>query len=369
MLPADPPAAPPPAPASAGEIVAGTGQHGDFFVAWDAGNGGAATAAPFAWPTDVTVGPAGNLLITDTWHFRIRQVSESGILTTVAGPGVPGFNTFDWAPRLEGDYRVFTPKAITADRQGNVYVADDIQRRVIRVGADGVIRAVAGIVPKGQKGIRFSGDEGPADQAELSFPYGLAADGEGNLYVSDTANHRVRKVGLDGIIHTAAGTGAPGYSGDNGPAVQARLYEPWGLAIDREGRLLIADAGNHCIRRVSQDGTITTVAGNGTAGFAGDGGPAAAARQSFPAHLAVDSQGSLFITDTHNHRIRKVTADGTITTLVGGGGTADPAPVATPAGMAIDRAGNLFLADPTRHVIRKFAGVAAPGLLAGALLP
>src|SRR5262249_22418680 len=275
------------AAASAGEIVAGTSQHGDFFVAWDAGNGGPATAAPFSWPTDVTVGPAGNLLITDTWHFRIRQVNGSGVLSTVAGPGTPGFNDFDWWPRREGGYRGFTPKPITADRQGNLYVADDIQRRVIRIGADGVIRAAVGIVPKGQNGIRFSGDEGPADQAELSFPYGLAVDSEGNLYVSDTANHRVRKVGLDGIIHTVAGTGTPGYSGDNGPALQAQLYQPWGLAIDREGRLLIADAGNHCIRLVSRDGTITTVAGVGSAGFGGDGGPATAARLSFPAHVTV----------------------------------------------------------------------------------
>jgi hypothetical protein len=120
---------------------------------------------------------------------------------------------------------------------------------------------------------------------------------------------------------------------------------------------------------MSRDGVITTVAGIGTAGFGGDGGPAVAARLSFPAHIAVDSLGSLFIADGPNHRIRKVAPDGTITTLVGAGGTADPLPLASPAGMAIDRSGNLFLADPTRHVIRKFAGVAAPALVAGAPLP
>jgi poly(3-hydroxybutyrate) depolymerase/sugar lactone lactonase YvrE len=366
-LPADPPAAVPAAGGSAGEIVAGVGTHADFLVPGTAGDGGLARLAQLSWPSDVIVGPAGNLLlIADTWNHRIRQVNRFGIITTVAGTNVPGFN---WAPRQEGDFSVFLPKALTVDRAGNLYVADDVQRRVIRIGTDGAIRAVAGVVPKGQNGIRFSGDDGPADQAELSFPYGLAVDADGNLFLSDTANHRVRKVGLDGIIHTVAGTGTPGFSGDSGPALQARLYQPWGLAIDREGRLLIADAGNHCIRRVSRDGTITTVAGNGTEGFDGDSGPAVAARLSFPAHLAVDSLGNVFIADTPSHRIRRVAPDGTITTLVGEGGTATSVPVGTPEGMAIDRVGNLYVADPTRHVIRKFAAVAAPGLVAGAPLP
>src|SRR5262249_9223390 len=133
--------------------------------------------------------------------------------TGLAGVGVPGFN---WLPRRDFQYS-FSPEALTVDRSGNLYVADDLQRRVVRIGADGVIRAVVGIVPSSKIGIRFSGDEGPADQAEISFPYGLAVDGEGNLFLSDTANHRVRKVGADGIIHTVAGTGAPGYSGDHGP--------------------------------------------------------------------------------------------------------------------------------------------------------
>jgi poly(3-hydroxybutyrate) depolymerase/sugar lactone lactonase YvrE len=362
-LPADPPAAAPPITASAGEIAAGTGWH-DY--TGSTGDGGLATAAQFFFPNDVTVGPAGDLFIAATWDQTIRQVNGAGIITHVAGVGVPGFN---WLPRREGDYSVFVPEAVTADRAGDLYVADDFQRRVVRIGADGVIRAVAGIVPHQNTGIRFSGDDGPADQAELSFPYGLAVDGEGNLFLSDTANNRVRQVSPDGIIRTVAGTGAAGYSGDGGPALQAQLHHPWGLAIDREGNLLIADAGDHCIRKVSRDGVITTVAGVGTAGFGGDGGPAVAARLSFPAHIAVDSLGELFIADGPNHRIRKVAPDGTITTLVGEGGSADPAPLASPAGMAIDRSGNLFLADPSRHVIRKFAGVAAPGLVAGAPLP
>jgi poly(3-hydroxybutyrate) depolymerase/DNA-binding beta-propeller fold protein YncE len=344
--------------ANSGEVVAGTGAF-TF-----GGDGGPATAAQLASPRDVALDRAGHLFITDGVNQCIRQVNTEGIITTLAGLRIPSFK---WLTRKDRPY--FVPEPITTDREGDIYVADNLQHRVVRIGADGTIRAVAGRQPPDTTGIRFSGDGGPALQADLSFPHGLAVDGDGNLLIADTANHRVRQVDASGTIRTVAGTGIPGYSGDGGPALQAQLYEPWGLAIDQEGRLLIADAGNHCIRRVSREGAITTVAGDGTAGFAGDGGPATAARLSFPTHVAADSQGSLFIADTHNHRIGKVAPDGTITTLLGEGGTASTVPLASTGGLAIDRAGNLLLADTFRHVIRKFAGVAAPGLVAGAPLP
>lgn len=365
-LPTDPRRASPPAWGSAGEVVAGTGD------ADHTGDRGLATAARVCFPYDVTVDAAGRLIIADDSGTSfadgyLRRVTEAGIISTVDTVAAPGFNP---RPRRQSPiYSSIAIKAITVDRAGNLYFADDVQRRVVRIGADGLMRSVAGIGPPDTTGIRFSGDGGPGVQAQISFPEGLAVDGEGNLFIADTANHRVRQVGADGIIRTVAGIGTPGYSGDNGPALQAQLYHPWGLAIDRDGNLLIADAGNHCIRKMSRGGRITTVAGDGTAGSDGDDGPATAARLRFPAHIAVDSQGQIFIADGPSHRIRKVGQDGSISTLVGEGGTVDPTPVASPAGMVIDRSGNLYLADPTRHVIRKFAGVAATGLIAGAPLP
>jgi sugar lactone lactonase YvrE len=346
-----------PLPRSLEAVIAGHGSSGL------AGDGGPAGRAQLHTPTNVAIDALGSLLVSDRGNERIRAIGPDGVITTVVSPRLPGLK---WLNRKRENY--FTPEAIIPDRSGNLFIADSFQRRVIQRTIEGTFRVVAGVQPPDESGLRFSGDGGPATQASISILYGLTVDASGNLYFSDTAFHRVRMVDRDGIITTVAGTGTPGFSGDGGPAAQAQLYHPWGLAIDREGSLLIADAANHRVRKMRPDGTILTVAGTGTPGFSGDGGPALTAQLSYPTQVAADSQGSLFIVDTHNRRVRRVGLDGTIRTVVGEGGTVT-LPLHTPGGIAIDRAGNLFIADTFMHVIRQAPGVAAPGLIAGQPLP
>jgi sugar lactone lactonase YvrE len=176
---------------------------------------------------------------------------------------------------------------------------------VRQVGTNGEITTVAGTGTGG-----FSGDGGLATDARLSVPAGVAVDGAGTLYIADQENHRVRRVGTDGKITTVAGTGTGGFFGDGGPATRAQLLAPAGVAVDGAGTLYIADTGNHRVRQVGADGKITTVAGTGTDGFSGDGGPATRARLWAPAGVAVDSSGNVYIADERNRRVRRVGADG-----------------------------------------------------------
>jgi sugar lactone lactonase YvrE len=189
---------------------------------------------------------------------------------------------------------------------------------------------------------------------DLSVPSGLALDADGSLYISDSGQHRVLKLGPEGRLLTVVGTGTAGFTGDGGPAAAAQLDGPWGLAVDARGSLAIADAGNHCVRQVTPDGRITTVAGTGMAGLSGDGGPATAARLDRPLGLAFDRQGRLFVVDSLNGRIRRVDGEGVITTVF----------CATtgyfPASIAVDGKGNVLVADPFHHRIIKVSGVATP---------
>jgi sugar lactone lactonase YvrE len=204
----------------------------------------------------------------------------------------------------------------------------------------------------------FSDGEGRATRAKLSFhPGGLAFDAAGDLFIADTGNQRIREVTPDGRIATVAGDGRRGYSGDGGPAFRARLRGPADVARDRQGNLFIADANNHCIRKVSSNGVISTVAGTGRPGFAGDGSLGTKARLFFPSGIAVDARGNLFIADTMNHRIRKVDRSGVIRTIagagaagiVGVGGPAREADLNRPRDVAVSRFGDIFIADTGNH--------------------
>ena len=217
----------------------------------------------------------------------------------------------------------------------------------------------------------FSGDGGPATSAQINIPYGLAVDGAGNLYIADAVNNRIRKVDTSGNISTVAGNGMYGSSGDGGPATMAQLAVPTGVAVDSAGNLYIADSDNNRVRKVDASGNISTVAGNGTADFSGYGGPATSAQLSMPMGVAVDSSGNLYIADTGNHRIRKVDASGNISTVAGNGtigssgygGPATSAQLKAPHRVAVDSAGNLYIADTYNHQVRKVdAPVPAGGL-------
>ena len=232
------------------------------------------------------------------------------------------------------------PYSVAVDSSGNLYIADKENNRIRKI-SNGAITTVAGNGPNS-----YGGDNGPATSAQLNGPYGVALDASGNLYIADYHNNRIRKVS-NGVITTVAGNGTLGYSGDNGPATSAQLDDPTGIAVDAAGNLYIADTDNHRIRKVS-NGVISTVAGSGRAGYSGDNGPATSARLWSPQGIAVDTAGNLYIADTGNSRIREV-SNGVISTMAGG----DSIGLAYPYGVALDVAGNLYIGDTNNNCVRK----------------
>ena len=247
----------------------------------------------------------GNLFIADQGNYRIRQVNAAGVINSRAGTSDDG--------RPASFAQFFFPNTVAADGAGNVFVADTDMHRIRKINPAGIMTMFAG---NGSAG--FSGDGGPATSAQLYYPAAITLDAAGNLYIADTRNERVRKVTPDGIITTIAGSvGSP--LGDGGPAVQARVTEPAGVAVDQNGTVFIAEAAGYRIRQVNTAGIISTLAGNGINGFSGDGGPAASAQLSSPTGLAVDGAGNLFIADSINNRIRLVSPNGIINTVVGNG--------------------------------------------------
>jgi sugar lactone lactonase YvrE len=233
-------------------------------------------------------------------------------IITVAGTGSAGFSG-DGGPATSA--RLQTPEGVTVNSSGTLYIADYGNHRVRQVTRDGVIATVAGTGSAG-----YGGDGGPATAAQLHFPYGVAVDSAGTLYIAEFGNHRVRQVTRDGVITTVAGTGSAGYGGDGGPATAAQLNHPCGVAVDKAGTLYIVDDYNDRVRQVTPDGVITTVAGTGSSGYSGDsgdGGPATAAPLNHPVGVAVDNAGTLYITEWHHHRVRRVAPDGVITTVAG----------------------------------------------------
>ena len=318
-----------------------------------AGDSGPATSAELQNPWGVAVDKAGNVYIADQTNNRIRKVDTNGNITTVAGNGTAGY-TADGVSATSTELN--NPYNVTLDKAGNIYIADYYNSRVRKVDTNGIITTVAGNGTYGN-----TGDGGAATSAELSYPIGLAVDSAGNIYIGDYFNNRVRKVDTTGTITTVAGTGTAGYTGDGTTATSAEINGPNGVALDTAGNIYIADYYNNVIRKVSTAGIITTVAGNGNQGFSGDGGMATSAELYRPWTVAVDSAGNLFIGDEGNDRVRRVDTSGTITTIAGNGtlgysGDAGPALSAEfyyPTGVALDSAGYLYVGDLSNNRIRK----------------
>ena len=262
------------------------------------GNNGPAIFAEINSPGGLAADVAGNVYFSEAGTNCIRKISITGTISIFAGTGTAGFSG-DGGPATAAELN--NPVGMTIDAQNNIYIADEYNERVRLVDGHGIIRTIAG---NGTEG--FSGDGGQAIDCELDYPVAVAVDSNTNIYVVDYYNNRVRKIDTTGTISTIAGNGTTGYSGDGGPATSAALFEPMGVAIDRFGNVHIADMHNNCIRRVNTDGVITTYAGNNTPGFDGNNGPATAAQLYYPVALSMDRDGSLYIADYFNYRIRKV---------------------------------------------------------------
>ncbi len=326
------------------------------------GDGGQATAATLNNPTGVAIDAAGNVYISDTNNWRVRRISPLGMISTVAGNG---FNGATGDGNLAVNASISDPYGLALDAAGNLYIADASNRRIRRVTPSGIITTIAGTGLQGS-----SGDGGLAISATLNRPIAVTVDAAGNLYICDSSNHSIRRVNLaSGIITKYAGNGVPAFSGDGGQATAASLQFPLAVAADKTGNLYIADAGNNCIRRIGADGVITTVAGTGNrAGFAGDGGLATGALLNIPSDVTVDSSGSLFIGDSGNNRIRRVDAlSQIISTIAGGanngfsgdGGPATGSLLNFPWGVKVDATGTVYVADHSNQRVRMISGSAS----------
>jgi uncharacterized protein (TIGR03437 family) len=349
--------------------VAGTGVQGYN------GDGAAALNAWISMPTGIAFDSAGNLYFSDVGNRVVRQVNKSGIINTYAGNEMVFAAGGDGGPATSAGlgWGGASFYGVAMDKAGNLYISDKASgiAKVRKVDASGIISTFAGGQPIP------GGDGGLATSAGLGTAAGLAVDNQGNLYIADTVGERIRKVNMAGIISTVAGTGTAGYSGDGGRATDATLSVPVGVALDSQGNLYIAETGNALygprVRKVDTSGTITTVAGDGKSGFAGDGGTALNAEFSNLQGIAVDNAGNVYVADYGNYRIRKVDTSGNISTIAGNGkpggsgnngnGGLASQSLVQPSGLAVDAAGNLYISDFFGSEIRKISfGAAAPGL-------
>ena len=317
----------------------------------DTGDGGLGVDAILRWPYDVEVGPNGNLFIVDFRHNAIRKLDTDGVISTFAGTGIPGPGG-DGGPATQA--QLAFPRGMMVDDLGNAYIADTGNNRVRKIDLEGSISTIAGTGSRG-----YSGDGGTALEAQLASPESLASDSDGNLYIVDRGNNVIRKLDVLGNITTVAGSGVRGFGGDGGPAVEGQLAFPRFVAIDHVGNLYISDDHNHRIRRVDTAGIISTFAGTGERGFSGDGGQAVDAQISNPRDMAFDKTGNLIFVDSNN-RIRSITPSGIIGTVAGSmpgysgdGGPALDALLRVPWGLDVDDDGNVYFTDRNNNAVRK----------------
>lgn len=327
------------------------------------GDGKPALSTAFYHPTEVRRGPDGLVYIMDFNNMRLRRIEANGTISTIAGDG---FHAGANAGAIATDSSLENPIDFDFLPDGRVAFVSQHDPRVLAIASDRTLQVIAGDVFVGQRG--NEGDGGPAAQALFIQTTGVVVAPDGAIYVADDDAHRIRVI-KDGAIDTYAGTGNAGYQGDGGPAVLATINGPTALALDAAGNLYFADDLSHVVRKVATDGTITTVAGTGTRGFAGDGGAATAAQLNAPRGIAIADDGTLFIGDSFNGRVRKVAPDGTISTIAGFGiasgsevqisgdnGPATEARFGYVARIQLDTDGGLFVADQTNGCVRKIYG-------------
>lgn len=342
--------------ATAGQIttVAGTGELGH------SGDGGPATEAQLKAPSSLAFDSAGNLYVGES--STVRRVDKDGLITTVAGTGVKGFS----GEGLAATEAEINRPHLAVDTTGNLWLLNLHHPSLRRISSDGIITTAAGTSIEGT----LPEDGSRATDVDLcGLPYGPAFDPEGNVHISCEFEHVVFKIDSEGIISGVAGTGEPGFSGDGGPAIEAQLFSPLYMAFDSEGNLYIADGLNARIRKVDTDGIITTFAGTGTCGYSGDGGPATEA-ELCPFAVAVDHEGNVYFSSNTNKVVRRIDPGGIITTVAGGGetrflgdgGSATEAEFRGPnLGIAIDAEGNLYIADDGDGRVRKVTFGTADG--------
>ncbi len=314
-----------------------------------------ATSLSISLVDGIAVADNGDIYFARRDHNIISKIDSRGFLHNVVGSGASGFSG-DGGPATQAKLRV--PAGLCFDSKGNLYIADRENHRVRKVDTKGIISTIAG---NGIAG--YSGDGGPATQANLNLPSGVVVDKNGNIFISDRSNNRIRVVDSKGNIQTFAGSGAEGYNGDNMPALKATIDKPFGLALDKKGNLYIADRGNNRIRKIDSSGLISTVAGDGGFYFIGDNGPAYRASIAGPTGIVLDDKGNLYIADRYNNRIRVVDPLGMIRTIMGTGqqeynGDAEVARETSlhlPFDVALDKNGDLLVVDRSHYRIRRMS--------------
>ncbi|HET7841453.1 MAG TPA: hypothetical protein VFM21_07605, partial [Terriglobia bacterium] len=328
-------------------VVAGTGIQGF------SGDGGPATSANLSLPVGLTFDSSGNLYIADYGNHRIRKVNTSGTISTVAGNGGAGF-TGDNV--LATSTALYYPSAVAFDASGNFYIADEYNHRLRKVNTAGIISTIAGTGAGG-----YNGDGITATSAQLYYPFDVLVDASGNVLIADEANFRVRKVNLAGTITTVAGNGFYSSSGDGGLATSASLQAPYGIGLDASGNLYIADYEGQRIRKVNTSGIISRVAGTGTGSYNGSGLTATSAFLNGPSGVAVDATGQAYIADRLNNRVRKINLSAKLVDVAGNGsatwggdgGPATNASLYRPQGVKTDAAGNVYISELENERIRK----------------
>ncbi len=325
------------------------------------GDGGNALAAKMITPVGVAVDKEGNLYIADAGNNRIRKVTiATHTITTFAGNGIRGYGG-DGGLAINASLN--QPTGVAVDADGNVFIADWANHRVRKVNANGFISTIAGIgLPL------YRGDGADAISAGLNSPRGVAVDQKGQIYIADAENNRIRKVATDGIITTIAGNGNKNFTGDGNKAVLASLNMPYSVAVNTKGEIYIADAFNNRVRKINGLGDIYTVAGNGDYDFKGDGGLPVNASFVFPYGIGIDGADAVYIADWGNRRVRKMVGDSIIATIagdgnqgaLGDGGLAINAQLNAPYGIAVDSLGRIYIADADNNNVRRVADAILP---------